>query len=87
VASLPGDFDKNSMVNAADLTKWRGDFGLNAQSDADGDGDSDGSDLLIWQQNVGAGAAVGAVPEPGTLILSGAAILLLFARSRGRKLT
>jgi hypothetical protein len=85
VATLPGDFDKNSVVNAADLTKWRGDFGLNPQSDGDGDGDSDGADLLIWQQNLGAGGAVGAVPEPGTLLLSGAAVAFLLVSYRGRK--
>jgi hypothetical protein len=84
VASLPGDFDNNSVVNGADLMQWRGDFGVDADSDADDDGDSDGSDLLIWQQNVGAGGALAAVPEPGTMLLSGAAIVLLVARRRGR---
>jgi hypothetical protein len=84
VGSLPGDFDDNSVVDGADLTKWQGDFGPSAGSDADGDGDSDGADLLIWQQNVGAGGAVAAIPEPGAVGLSGAAIMLLAGWRRVR---
>lgn len=69
---LPGDFDGNGTVNAADLTKWRNDFGAGAGSDADGDGDTDGNDFLVWQRNLGTGGATGAagaVPEPGALAL------------------
>jgi hypothetical protein len=83
-ASIPGDFDENLIVNGADLAQWRGDFGINGDSDADDDGDSDGADFLIWQQNLGAGGAVAAVPEPGTIALSGAAIMLLLAGRRVR---
>ncbi|WP_428307742.1 PEP-CTERM sorting domain-containing protein [Lacipirellula sp.] len=70
--SVPGDFDGNGLVNAADLTKWKGDYGVNANSDANGDGKSDGADFLIWQRNFGAGAATvasAAVPEPATAAL------------------
>jgi hypothetical protein len=84
--SLVGDFDKNQVVNAADLTQWKGDFGLDGESDADGDGDSDGTDFLLWQQNLGATGAppgVGAVPEPASAGLGvAAAIALLRARLR-----
>jgi hypothetical protein len=73
VSPIPGDFDDNGEVNAADLTQWRGDFGMNGDSDADGDGDSDGDDFLVWQQNLGATAAA-SVPEPASLLLCALAI-------------
>ena len=61
--SLPGDFDYDGDVDAADLTHWKGDAGLNGDSDADGDGDSDGADFLIWQRNVGAPPPFVAAPS------------------------
>ena len=73
VAPIPGDFDKNGIVDGADLTQWQDDFGQNGDSDADGDGDSDGADFLTWQRNLGSGAmslaSSQAVPEPSTLVL------------------
>ena len=69
-----GDFDADGDVDAADLARWQGDFGINGDSDADGDGDSDGADFLAWQRNFGASAlsastSSAAVPEPTCLIL------------------
>jgi len=58
-APTSGDFDASGTVDAADLTEWMGDFGVNADSDADGDGDSDGNDFLLWQRNLGAGGGMG----------------------------
>jgi hypothetical protein len=67
--SFTADFDADGHVDAADLTKWRGDVGVNGFSDADGDGDSDGADFLAWQQQAGSGVAASivaaGVPEPG----------------------
>jgi hypothetical protein len=57
------DFELDGDVDSADLTQWRGDFGVNGDSDADGDADSDGADFLAWQQQVGSVPAV-PVPEP-----------------------
>jgi hypothetical protein len=55
------------------LVQWRGDFGINALSDADNDGDSDGADFLAWQRQLGSGlpasAGVQSVPEPCTAVL------------------
>ena len=71
--AIPGDFNNNGVVNGADLTKWKGDFGANPNSNADGDADSDGNDFLIWQrnvQNVPAEVATAAVPEPSAVLLA-----------------
>jgi autotransporter-associated beta strand protein len=88
VGPIPGDFDHNNVVDSADLTKWRMDFGAGAGSDADSDGDSDGNDFLIWQRNLGmqnpAVAAGGAVPEPTAGALVGLAMLGLRGRRRTR---
>jgi autotransporter-associated beta strand protein len=83
---LAGDFDGSGIVNAADLSQWQGDVGLNGDSDADGDGDSDGRDFLIWQANVGGhspGLAVtNVVPEPGIPTLTTLALGALGAVRR-----
>ena len=88
VGPIPGDFDHNNVVDSADLTKWRTDFGAGAGSDADNDGDSDGNDFLIWQRNLGmhnpSVAAGGAVPEPTAAALAGLALLGLRGL-RGRR--
>lgn len=73
VTAIPGDFNADGMVDAADLAQWQGDFGVDGGSDANLDGESDGADFLIWQQNFGApavAAASHAVPEPTALALS-----------------
>jgi hypothetical protein len=85
-ANIPGDFNHVDGVNAADLAKWRTDFG-GAGSDADGDQDSDGDDFLIWQRNLGMGTSVPAavtVPEPAGAALIATAALLTAAHARRR---
>jgi hypothetical protein len=79
----------NGFVNGADLAQWRGDFGIDAGSNADADGDSDGNDFLIWQRNLGVGtppsaAAASAVPEPAAclMVLMAGAVLSVTRRSR-----
>jgi len=64
---LPGDFNGDGVVDAADLNDvgvgWNDRFGI----------DLDGADFLIWQRNFGMGApmvASVAVPEPSTVLLA-----------------
>ncbi|MCC6493482.1 MAG: CAP domain-containing protein [Pirellulales bacterium] len=83
MVAYAADFDNDSDVDADDLSKWVAGFGVNALGDADDDGDSDGADFLIWQQQLGLGAAASvpaaAVPEPA------AATLLLWAMALVRR--
>ena len=77
----PGDFNESGMVTGADLGNWEAGFGMQGASvehddgDADDDNDVDGADFLVWQQDLEAAvvAAGGAVPEPATGWLAGAA--------------
>ncbi len=77
VAANPADFNNDGLVNSADLTAWRNNFGLasgatKAQGDANSDGCVDGADFLVWQRSFGAGSATAiaaTVPEPATLLL------------------
>ncbi len=80
VTGLSADFDHNNVVNSADLTIWRSWVGMNPQGDADLDGDTDGSDLLLWQRQLGlrllpsSVAAAAAIPEPASALLLAVAV-------------
>ena len=75
VYQIPGDFDRNNVVNAADLAVWRSAFGVSTEGDANGDRVSDGADFLAWQRNLGASwtpattVAQATVPEPASVSL------------------
>lgn len=82
---VPGDFNRDLLVNDADLDIWKANVGATgslakvSQGDADGNGAIDGTDFLVWQRNVTAASSPGAqaVPEPATLSLIAVAALLL----------
>jgi hypothetical protein len=80
----PADFNGDGLVNGGDLTEWKGDFGINGDSDADGDGDTDGADFLAWQRGYGATVLPVAisVPEPIARVLWLAVALPLLKRHR-----
>jgi len=72
---VPGDYDGNRVVDAADLDVWTSEFGqasTGLDADGDVDGDVDGSDFLVWQRQLGSAAIVTwgeSVPEPGAIPL------------------
>ena len=79
--ALPGDFNGDGTVDAADYTVWRdtlGSAGLEPYSlgDGNGDGDVTQADYDIWQSHFGqtipaatSATATVPVPEPGALSL------------------
>ncbi|WP_228714691.1 hypothetical protein [Posidoniimonas corsicana] len=82
--SLPGDFNGNGVVDAADYTVWRDNLGTDADLGGNGDesggsaGVVDAADYALWRSNYGLGAGVeaaAAAPEPraGLLALLGLA--------------
>ncbi|MEX2308804.1 MAG: GH25 family lysozyme [Pirellulales bacterium] len=83
--AIPGDYDGNGLVDAADYNKWRSMFGQTGSADGNGDGMVDAADYIVWRKLMsmaGSGSAAlanaPAVPEPAGLpLLAAAAILLL----------
>lgn len=71
---LAADFNRDGVVNIADLTLWRQSFGAGAGADANKDGRSDGADFVIWQRQIGQSATISAVPEPAAALLAALAI-------------
>jgi hypothetical protein len=86
LVAIPGDFDDNLIVNAADLAIWQAGYGLDGRGDADSDGDTDGRDFVIWQRNFSPGSNLTSsvsVPEPSSIVLM--AMTLLFWNRPSRK--
>ncbi len=91
---LPGDFDGNNTVDAADYVKWRdneGTFTILANDPLSGT-EIDQDQYNIWRSHFGntlpgsgGGAGLpGAVPEPGAVVLALMAMVgAFFLRSRG----
>jgi hypothetical protein len=79
---LPGDFNDDDVVDAADYTDWRKHLGTNNTLSGNGDetgasaGIVDQADYELWQANFGdtapgsgSGAAPAPIPEPATMLL------------------
>jgi hypothetical protein len=80
-AALPGDFNGDLMVDAADYTIWRDNLGAPTDGALMGAGDGhpgvDAGDYALWKTNFGLAAGAGAtvvasaapVPEPSTAMI------------------
>jgi cyclophilin family peptidyl-prolyl cis-trans isomerase len=85
---LPGDFDRNGVVNQVDLAILNANFGKTSgafvdQGDADMDGDVDGADLFAWQSNENTtNTPVSSAPEPNSLVLSACGLSWMGGRRR-----
>jgi Glycoside Hydrolase Family 113 len=85
---LPGDFDRNSAVDAADFVFWRKNLGRHVvqynAADGSGNGIVDAADYAVWRAGFGnpfgsGAAAAASVPEPMTfwlLLSTGLAVSL-----------
>ncbi len=74
--SLPGDFNADGIVDAADYTVWRDNFGATDESALNFSGDGGGvgqGDYDLWLANFGianSSSSSIAIPEPSTCVLA-----------------
>ncbi|TWT33941.1 translocation protein TolB [Posidoniimonas corsicana] len=87
---LPGDFNGDGVVDAADYTVWRDNLGLaDAALNGNGVGDPSGlvvpADYELWRGNFGASSSIdsaGTAPEPASVAMAMAALLASLATRR-----
>ena len=93
---LPGDFNGDGVVDAADYTVWRNNLGGD-DAVLGGNGHTNGvvdtEDYLVWKDNFGKAAGAGAielaatqVPEPSSVALIGLAACGMLCWTRRRRL-
>jgi Glycoside hydrolase family 44/Dockerin type I domain len=75
---LPGDYNRDGVVDAGDYTVWRDSLGQSGNLPADGNEDNtiDAKDYALWKENFGRSEAIGSggslaavVPEPAAIAL------------------
>jgi hypothetical protein len=93
-AGLPGDFNDDGTVDAADYVTWRKHFGEPNEDALHGNGDNmngvDQGDHNLWRQRFaargsGSSGSGAPVPEPGTAILLIAGAFCVLRTQRRRK--
>ena len=94
-AGVPGDYNSDGTVNAADYVFWRDALNstVPAGTGADGNGDTQVTvaDYQFWRERFGAtagsgsGASAANVPEPSTALLAGLGLLVAVACGRWRR--
>ncbi len=86
-AGVPGDYNNNGTVDAADYVLWRN--GGPLQNEVDAPGTVTAQDYVEWKARFGntsgSGAGLGAVPEPAALLLLGLAMPALLMRGMRRR--
>jgi hypothetical protein len=89
----PGDYNHDGIVDAADYSVWRDTIGSTTSLAADGNGDGtvNQADYTIWTSHFGQSGGSGAsdrlntsVPEPATVRMLLAGILMMCFRRRAR---
>jgi fibronectin-binding autotransporter adhesin len=81
-AGLPGDFNNDGKVDAADYATWRKNEVANAALPNDGGAGNQAARFTLWRANFGNPPGAGAglhnaeVPEPGTLLLALVGVLV-----------
>jgi hypothetical protein len=84
--TLPGDYNRDGVVNAADYTKWRDTWSrTNSDLSADGNGNGaiDAGDYAVWAAVYGTtegGGAHRAIPEPTAIALLAFAVGAIVGR-------
>ena len=94
---IPGDYNQDDVVDAADYVAWRNTLGQNVSqlgtgADGNGNGVIDAEDYVVWRTNFGeadvAGGTSGKVPEPGAVVLTAfATIAVVLWQAHGRRAT
>lgn len=93
VIPLPGDFNVDGVVDAADYTVWRDNSGAADEATLAGNGDGlngvDQGDYLLWRDNYGQSAggpdAATAIPEPATATALFLAVAFVFGSAPCRR--
>lgn len=93
-SDLPGDFNRDGVVNIADYTVWRdslGQTGTALSVDADRSGSVTTADYMIWKDHFGATAtptrlSQATVPSPSSGLLAGIASFVVLSCVRRRRL-
>lgn len=87
---VPGDYNGDGFVNAADYVVWRNSLGSDTNLAADGNGNDvvDTGDYTYWKQRFGGSAGSGAnlasaVPEPTSMFLLGSLAVAFIVRRAG----
>jgi hypothetical protein len=87
--NLPGDYNGNHFVDAADYVLWRNTLNspTDHRADGDGSGQVDAGDYPYWKQyfgNANASAAAQVAPEAGSLALAAMSLLAWLPARRSR---
>jgi Electron transfer DM13 len=99
-AAVPGDYNSNGVVDAADYTVWRNTLGSTTDLSANGDDDGSSQDLIdqadyeFWKSHYdpssagsGSAPATAAVPEPRSEVVLIVAIAALAVLATNRRWT